>query len=285
MEAMCDWCGQVVPIGLDGACFLGHPVSVPPSTAGTPELDIATPPPPPLDTVAPVPDFATVPALPQPAPPQHADIGPVPAALPPQPPVFAGTPAVPAAPQPPHAPIVPPPMPSPPVPVGAGALAGPGPTASVAEPNPVDAAFAPLTGASSQGPLQAGPQPQAFTQVLPAQPQVPPGLALPPQAPTGPGWQAVHIADDVAVFEYRPPGGAVSADDVVAQLPPPPGHPGAAGPEGAGVPVSPPDVASFAPGDELDIPDKGSKTRQILLLAILAIVALGAAVAFAFGLI
>lgn len=321
MEAMCEWCGQVVPIGLDGSCFLGHPVSASAvaTAAATPwqddapgqpefDLDIAAAPPEPLDTVPPMPDFAAMPP-PMVAPPVPVDQGPVPAVLAPQGPVFAPTPAG-AAPQPPQVPLMPPapppmPMPLAPVPVTAapvpgavGAAAAPLPMAA----NPVDAAFAPLI--SADVPAQVPPPPGPF-------PAPPSGPALPPQAPTGPGWQAVHIADDVAVFEYRPPRAAVPGDEVVATLPPPltqaphvgvpteqtpvvppglgPLPPAATGGPPPGDPyhsvVSEEDVAAFAPGDELDIPRSGSRTRQIVLLAILVVVALAAAIAFAFGLI
>ncbi|MBX7159648.1 MAG: hypothetical protein K1X95_05085 [Acidimicrobiia bacterium] len=284
MEAMCDWCGQVVPISVDGTCFLGHPVSASAtrSASAAAEIDIAAPPPLPADTVAPVPDFTAItpdptPA-PIPAPPLQADPGPVPVSLPPQPPVFAAAPPMPAAPQPPHAPIVPPPVPAPPVPVGIGAPSIQGQSAPMPSENPVDAAFAPL--------IDPAP-PMSDTQRIPiptAQAPAPTGPALPPQAPTGPGWQAVHIADDVAVFEYRPPHATSPSDDVVAHLPPPTVVP--APPAGqAAAPVSAADVAGFAPGDELDIPEKGSKTRQIVLLAILAVVVLAAVLAFAVGLI
>lgn len=290
MEAMCDWCGQVVPIDLDGSCFLGHPVSAAAQPVAPVDLDVATPPPTPLDTVASIPEFTAVASPPLPAPPMPADMGPVPPALPPQPPVFAGSAPAPAAPQPPHAPIVPPPLPAPPVPVGAGAPLGSGLPGAPMSPNPVDAAFAPLTGASASAAAPPLMTPQAYAP-SPPQPFAPvpatpqqhehAGPALPPQAPTGPGWQAVHLADDVAVFEYRPPGAAAPTDDVIAQLPPPAVPAAASAPEG----LSAADVAAFAPNDELGIPESGSKTRQILLLAVLAIVALGAAVAFALGLI
>lgn len=289
MEAMCDWCGQVVPVGLDGTCFLGHPVSAAPVPAAGPgpvDLDIAAEPSHPADTVAPVPDFAAV-GSPLPPPPAPADLGPVPPLLPPQPPIFSGAPSALAAPAPPHAPIVPPPMPVPPLaaapapaPQPVGALAT---TAAMPVQNPVDAAFAPLINATA-------PHDPAVAQ------QMQPALALPPQAPTGPGWQAVHIADDVAVFEYRRPDAAAGPAGVVSQLPPsvapplPPAPypavvPAPIGADALGTPVADSDVAQFAPGDELDIPDSGSKVRVIVMLAILVVVALGAALAFAFGLI
>lgn len=312
MEAMCEWCGQVVPVGLDGTCFLGHSMSASvmatASAASTHDdaplpqaydLDIATAPDP-LDTVPPLPDFAAMPP-PLTAPPIPVDQGPVPPVLAPQGPAFAA-----AAPQPPQVPLIPPAPP--PMPVAAvavpqpvGAAAGPVPLAA----NPVDAAFAPLI--SAELPNQVPSQPSPLTG--PGS-----GPTLPPQAPTGPGWQAVHIADDVAVFEYRPPGGAVPGDGMVGTLPPantrapqagfpteqtpvlhPPG-PGT-GPLPTAYPGGPPpgdpyhsvvseeEVATFAPGDELDIPHSGSRTRQIVLLAILVVVALAAGLAFAFGLI
>lgn len=283
MEAMCDWCGQVVPIGMDGTCFLGHPVSAPPvptAAAAEPvELDVASLPPAAIDAVAPVPDFTTVgPSLP--APPPQADLGPVPPLLPPLPPVPTGAPT---APQPPHAPLLPPPVPVPPVPVAPTPLPEPvgvfAPAGAVNAQNPVDAAFAPLINATV---------PHDPTTMQPVQPI---GAAMPPQAPTGPGWQAVHIADDVAVFEYRPPGPVSAPADVITQLTPPvvqppaPQHPHVAAPPSAAPSDAGADVAAFAPGDELDMPESGSKVRMIVMLAILALVALGAAVAFAFGLI
>lgn len=100
----------------------------------------------------------------------------------------------------------------------------------------------------------------------------------------------MHVADDVAVFEYRPPKGPAVADPVLAPLPPPDiARPGlassGAGPLTVGAPLEDADVAAFAPGEELDLPESGSRMRQVILLCILAVVVLGAVLAFALGLV
>jgi len=240
MEAMCEWCGQQVPVNPDGTCFLGHPAVVmggpiPAPEAAPPDfVDVMAPPPAQDDMIAPLPDVfvlgedgghetlapppaagpaMAVPAVPAPAFAAAAPPMPMAAAPPPMPPPMELQGAVLAA------PTVAQPLPMAPPPPFATSPAVAPPTAAPAPPMPVS--MPAVAAPAATGPHLTPPAPGPLTESLPAVTMAPPGPMMAPVAGMSP-------AQPISTLPPQPPAPPLNPVDMAfapltgLQVAPPP---------------------------------------------------------------